>query len=120
MVSSLRDDDPSAAWDGDSRLKPRCSCYGQTAGGGRVGTGDQYSARTRPYFVGHPNSILPDPGTAMWYIAPTRGLDLAAPQTLFQTAVTSALIAVMTGINFGVYPARRAAMLDTVEDLRNE
>jgi len=56
----------------------------------------------------------------MWYIAPTRGLDLAAPQTLFQTAVTSALIAVMTGINFGVYPARRATMLDPVEALRNE
>jgi len=56
----------------------------------------------------------------MWYIAPTRGLDLAAPQTLLQTAVTSALIAVMTGINFGVYFARRAAMLDPVEALRNE
>ena len=68
----------------------------------------QYSARTRPYFVGYPNFILPDPGTAIWYMAPTRGLDLAATQTLFQTAVTSALIAVMTGIVFGVYPARRA------------
>src|SRR5208337_2889966 len=80
MISSLRDDDPSAAWDGDSRLKPRCSCCGQTAGGGCVGTGGQYSARTRPYSVGYPNSILPDPGTGTWYMAPTRGLDLAATQ----------------------------------------
>src|SRR5271165_3877354 len=80
MVSSLRDDDPSAAWDGDSRLKPRCSHRGQTAGGDRVGSG-QYSARTRPYFVGYPNFILPDPGTATRYMAPTRGLDLAASST---------------------------------------
>jgi hypothetical protein len=35
-------------------------------------------------------------------MAPTGDPDLAATQTLLQTAVTSALIAVMTGIIFGV------------------
>jgi len=39
---------------------------------------------------------------------------------LLRTAVTSALIAVMTGIIYGVYPARHATMLDAVEALRNE
>ncbi|HKM54198.1 MAG TPA: ABC transporter permease, partial [Isosphaeraceae bacterium] len=46
--------------------------------------------------------------------APTRRLDLTTPPALFRTAVISALIAVVTGIIFGAYPARRAAMLDPV------